>query len=130
MTRLVGLAFCIGGFVAIALGWSGAAGKDCTECQMPYLLSGGAAGLGLIVFGVGMMIMAQLRTEGRRLAERLEQWRSASVPSETPTAPDAAVPSAPPAMDEHPATREVTSEDPAAASATGGPPVVTPAGPG
>lgn len=80
LTRLVGLALCIGGFVAIGFGWSGAASKDCTQCQMPYLLSGGAAGIGLIAFGVGMMVMAQLRTEGRRLAERLDAWRS-SVPS-------------------------------------------------
>src|SRR5438034_5319379 len=79
LTRLVGLALCVGGFVAIGFGWSGAASKDCVQCQMPYLLSGGAAGIGLIGFGVGMMIMAQLRTEGRRLAERLEAWRS-SVP--------------------------------------------------
>jgi hypothetical protein len=75
LTRLVGLAFCVGGFAAIGFGWSGAASKDCVPCQMPYLLSGGAVGIGLIAFGVGMMIMAQLRTEGRRLAERLEAWR-------------------------------------------------------
>jgi len=70
---------------------------------MPYLLSGGATGIGLIGFGVGMMIMAQLRTEGRRLAERLEAWRSsvpgaaeAAKPAETnePTVGAAEVPSA------------------------------------
>jgi hypothetical protein len=86
----VGLAFCIGGFVTIGFGWAGAAAKDCVECQMPFLLSGGAAGLGLIVFGVGMMLMAQIRTEGRRLAERLEAWRSSTGPAET---------SGPPAQD-------------------------------
>jgi hypothetical protein len=81
-TRVVGLAFCVGGFVAIGFGWAGAAAKDCVECQMPFLLSGGAAGLGLIVFGVGMMLMAQMRTEGRRLAERLEAWRPSAGPAE------------------------------------------------
>ncbi len=103
LTRLVGLALCVGGFVAIGFGWSGAASKDCVQCQMPYLLSGGAAGIGLIAFGVAMMIMAQLRTEGRRLAERLEAWRSsvpgsaeAAKPEETkePTVGAADVPSA------------------------------------
>jgi hypothetical protein len=80
-TRLVGLVLCLGGFVAIGLGWAGAAAKDCVECQMPFLLSGGAVGLGLIVFGVGMMLMAQMRTEGRRLAERLEAWRPSAGPA-------------------------------------------------
>jgi hypothetical protein len=86
-TRLVGLAFCVGGFVTIGFGWAGAAAKDCVECQMPFLLSGGAAGLGLIVFGIGMMLMAQMRTEGRRLAERLEAWRSSTGPAEAPGPP-------------------------------------------
>jgi hypothetical protein len=81
-TRVVGLAFCVGGFVAIGFGWAGAAAVDCVECQMPFLLSGGAGGLGLIVFGVGMMLMAQMRTEGRRLAERLEAWRPSAGPAE------------------------------------------------
>lgn len=80
LTRLVGLVFCAAGFGAIALGWAGAAGKDCVQCQMPYVLSGGALGLGLLVFGAAMMVMAQLRTEGRRLADRLEGWRSSSPP--------------------------------------------------
>jgi hypothetical protein len=79
MTRLVGLAFCLAGFGAIGAGWAGAAGKDCVECQIPYLLSGGAAGIGLLIFGVGMMMMAQVRTEGRRLADRLDQWRSSAL---------------------------------------------------
>jgi hypothetical protein len=82
MTRLVGLVFCVGGFVAIGLGWAGAASKDCVECQMPFLLSGGAAGLGLLVFGVGMMLMAQMRTEGRRLADRLDALRPSASPAE------------------------------------------------
>jgi hypothetical protein len=86
MTRLVGLAFCLAGFGAIGAGWAGAAGKDCVECQIPYLLSGGAAGIALLIFGVGMMMMAQVRTEGRRLADRLDQWRSSALaePSAAP----------------------------------------------
>jgi hypothetical protein len=99
LTRLVGLALCLGGFAAIAVGWAGAASKDCVPCQMPYLLSGGAAGIGLIAFGVGMMVLAQLRTEGRRLANRLEEWRSSAVATGSST---------PPGNEELPvATREV-----------------------
>ena len=125
MTRLVGLAFCIGGFVAIGVGWSGAAGKDCVECQMPYLLSGGAVGIGLIVFGVGMMVMAQLRTEGRRLADRFEQVRSSALPTDAaPAAPNGSLPS-PAGVAGDP------SEDPGARSPEAeGPPLTTRAGSG
>lgn len=70
--RLLGLAFCMGGFAAIALGWAGAARKACVDCQIPYLISGGAAGVALVVFGAGLLLMAQMRTEARRLSARLE----------------------------------------------------------
>ena len=71
--RLLGLAFVTGGGVVIGLGWFGAAAKDCVQCQIPYLLSGGAAGLALIVFGVALLLLAQVRTESRRLGDRIEQ---------------------------------------------------------
>ncbi|MGH2556822.1 MAG: hypothetical protein ACRDHO_14045 [Actinomycetota bacterium] len=70
--RLLGLAFCMAGFAAIALGWAGAARKACVDCQIPYLISGGAAGVALVVFGAGLLLMAQMRTEARRLSGRLE----------------------------------------------------------
>jgi hypothetical protein len=85
LTRLVGLALCLAGFAAMGVGWAGAAGKDCVDCQIPYLISGGAVGLGLVGFGVGMMVMAQLRTEGRRLADRIEEWRSSAPSAGPPT---------------------------------------------
>jgi hypothetical protein len=71
--RLLGLAFCSAGFVAIALGWAGAARKTCVDCQIPYLISGGAAGIALVVLGAGLLLIAQMRTEARRLSARLEQ---------------------------------------------------------
>lgn len=88
--RLLGLIFCAGGAVAIGFGWFGAARVTCVDCQVPYILSGGAAGLALIVFGAAMLVMAQLRTEGRRIAARLEQLalpagRPARRPASTAT---------------------------------------------
>jgi hypothetical protein len=71
--RVLGLAFCAAGFGAIALGWAGAARKTCVDCQIPYLISGGAAGVALVVLGAGMLLIAQMRTEARRLSARLEQ---------------------------------------------------------
>jgi hypothetical protein len=70
--RLLGLFFATGGGVAIGFGWAGAAQKDCVQCQIPFLLSGGAAGVGLIIFGVALMLLAQIRTESRRLGDRVE----------------------------------------------------------
>jgi hypothetical protein len=70
--RLLGLAFCAAGFGAIALGWAGAARKTCVDCQIPYLISGGAAGVALVVLGAGLLLIAQMRTEARRLSARLE----------------------------------------------------------
>jgi hypothetical protein len=125
ITRLVGLAFCIGGFVAIGFGWSGAAGKDCVPCQMPYVLSGGAAGIGLIVFGVGMMVMAQLRTEGRRLAERLGQVQTAALsPDAASSPPNGSLPSS--AV----VTGKQAPEPGEPSSEAESPAVTTPAGPG
>ena len=56
------------GFAAIALGWAGAAPKTCVDCQIPYLISGGTAGSGLVALGTGLLLMAQKRTEARRLS--------------------------------------------------------------
>lgn len=70
--RVLGLLIATGGGVAIGFGWAGAAQVDCVECQIPFLLSGGAAGIGLIIFGVALMLLAQIRTESRRLGDRIE----------------------------------------------------------
>lgn len=65
--RYLGILFCLGGFAAIALGWNGAARTAQPDSQLPYLLSGGAVGVGLIVFGVGLILIAQIRSERSRL---------------------------------------------------------------
>ncbi|MGH2740188.1 MAG: hypothetical protein ACRDH6_06880 [Actinomycetota bacterium] len=71
--RILGLAFVALGFIAIGLGWNGAARVGCIDCQFPYLLSGGAVGIGLIVFGMGLLLIAQFRSERLKLGQQLEQ---------------------------------------------------------
>ncbi|HJP66408.1 MAG TPA: hypothetical protein VKA30_08910 [Actinomycetota bacterium] len=91
-TRLVGLAFCVAGFTVIGLGWNGMARVACADCQLPYLLSGGATGLGLIIFGVGLLMMAQIRADRLRAEVHLEQIVGALRPGavEVPSAETAA----------------------------------------
>jgi hypothetical protein len=71
--RLLGLVFVAAGFIAIGLAWNGSAQVACVDCQFPYLLSGGAAGLGLILFGSVLLLMAQVRSERVKLAGKLDE---------------------------------------------------------
>jgi hypothetical protein len=121
--RVLGLLIATGGGVAIGFGWAGAAQVDCVECQIPFLLSGGAAGVGLIVFGVALMLLAQIRTESRRLGDRIEHalgLRPRPEDQQRPPAPAAQL-----ATREQPATLPVAEprgEDAAATAVTARPP--------
>ena len=48
---IVGILFVVAGFVAILVGYWGASGTAAIADQMPYMLSGGAVGLALVVIG-------------------------------------------------------------------------------
>lgn len=88
--RILGLFFCVAGFLVIGFGWNGMAKVACPDCQLPYLLSGGAAGIGLILVGVGLLVMAQVRDERTKLADQLRQV--GTVLSRAATAGQAAAP--------------------------------------
>lgn len=77
--RTLGLLFCLGGGTLIALGWDGSARKACVDCQVPYLISGGVGGLAIVVVGVGLLIVAQIRIESAVLAQRLDRLVKASA---------------------------------------------------
>lgn len=70
--RILALLFCVAGAVAIAVGWNGAASQASADSQLPYLLSGGAAGIGLLTFGVGLLLIAQIRAERQRVSGVLD----------------------------------------------------------
>ena len=71
--RIVGLVFCVAGFVIITIGWNGMANVACVDCQMPYLLSAGAAGLGLILFGTSLLSISSNRAERLAQDHRLQE---------------------------------------------------------
>ena len=92
---LVGL-----GFIAIFFAWNGAAGKDYTQGQLPYLISGGVGGLALVLSGLTVVIVQAVRREsmflGRKLDDLIEAARGEieadepAEPARTPRAPRAA----------------------------------------
>ena len=59
----LGLGFIAAGLLLIGLAWNGAAGVDFVSGQIPYLLSGGALGLGLIILGAAMIIVQNSRKD-------------------------------------------------------------------
>jgi hypothetical protein len=74
---LLGIAYCIAGFVLIFLGWNGTASKDDAPAQIPYIVSGGIAGLGLVVVGAALIVAHSLRTDRVELRAAVDDLRAA-----------------------------------------------------
>jgi len=88
----LGLAFCLAGFVAIFLGWNGAASYDRVPAQFPWLISGGIAGLALTFIGASLIVVENNRRDRAALKASLEEIRtllehSPGVPSSNGFAP-------------------------------------------
>ena len=90
---VLGIAYCIAGFFLIFLGWNGAASHDRVEAQIPYLISGGLGGLGLVVVGAALIVAHSLRADRVELAGAIEDLRDALVERGRPpvAVPDRAV---------------------------------------
>jgi hypothetical protein len=82
--RLVGLTFLVAGFITIAVGWNGAAGQACVDCQFPYIISGGFGGLALVVLGASLLVVSGLRAERMHLQSALEERAAQAPRGETP----------------------------------------------
>ncbi|MGH8999467.1 MAG: hypothetical protein ACRDY7_08755 [Acidimicrobiia bacterium] len=67
----LGVFLCLGGLVLVWVGWNGAASYDRLSRQFPFLISGGMAGLCLVVIGVGLFVVQSQRAERVRLEEHL-----------------------------------------------------------
>jgi hypothetical protein len=80
MAGRLGLTFCILGFLVIALAWNGAADLDYAQGQLPYLLSGGFGGLGLVVVGAAFIISESHRRDRAVLEQKLEQLIARAAP--------------------------------------------------
>jgi hypothetical protein len=73
----LGILYCIAGLVLIFLGWNGAASYDRVAAQMPYVISGGLAGLALCVIGAGVIVASGARAERAKLQASIEDLREA-----------------------------------------------------
>jgi hypothetical protein len=71
----LGLAFCVAGLAVIWGGWNGAASYNDIRKQFPYLISGGIAGLALVVIGVGLMVIQSQRADRVQLESNLTELR-------------------------------------------------------
>ncbi len=89
MTGKLGLGFALVGFLFIVLAWNGAASLDYTQGQIPYLISGGVSGLGLIVLGAALVIAESNRRDRALLEQRLDEM-TATLARLSPVATGAA----------------------------------------
>lgn len=70
--RLLGLVLIMVGFAVIGKAWDGAASRDFVQGQIPYLLSGGFVGIGLIATGATLLLLSAVRAERQALSEAVE----------------------------------------------------------
>jgi len=72
---VLGIAYCIAGFGVLFLGWNGAASSDRVEEQLPYVISGGMAGLALVVIGAALIVTDSLRNDRVEMKDALDELR-------------------------------------------------------
>jgi hypothetical protein len=73
----LGILLCLGGFVAMFLGWNGAASYDRVPAQFPYLVSGGLVGLSLVIIGAAMILVETGRKGRDEVIAALAELRAA-----------------------------------------------------
>jgi hypothetical protein len=73
----LGIAVALLGFVLIYLGWNGAGSFNDIRQQFPYLISGGIAGLALVVVGAALLVIEAARAERAELQATLLELRDA-----------------------------------------------------
>ena len=74
---VLGIVYCVAGFFLIFLGWNGAASNDRVPAQIPYLISGGIGGLGLVVLGSALIVAHSLRADRVELRGSIDDLRDA-----------------------------------------------------
>lgn len=71
----LGIAYCLAGLFLVFLGWNGAATYDRVPAQLPYLISGGVAGLCLVVIGGSIIVASSARAGAAALEASVAELR-------------------------------------------------------
>ncbi len=89
MTTNVATAMVTIGFGLMFVAWNGAAGLDYVQGQLPFLLSGTLPGLGLVLTGLTLALVHEMRSSRAELIEhlsRLAPTEATEGPARTPAA--------------------------------------------
>lgn len=73
MGRIIGLTFILAGFVMIFFAWNGSASQNIIMAQFPYVLSGGVAGMALVVTGSLLLLLSTVRSERAILTDKFDE---------------------------------------------------------
>ena len=73
----LGVAVSVLGFVLLAVAWSRSAAQTNVALQVPYLISGGMVGLGLVMVGVTVVSVAARRRDAQLREQQTELLASA-----------------------------------------------------
>jgi len=73
----IGIGLALFGFVLVFLGWNGAASYDRIPAQFPYLISGGIAGLAVVVLGAALLVVQNARQDRAQLQQAMAELRAA-----------------------------------------------------
>lgn len=92
MTTNVATAMVTIGFGLMFVAWNGAAGLDYVQGQLPFLLSGTLPGLGLVLTGLTLALVHEIRTSAAELREQLQHLGPSERANEGPARQPAAVP--------------------------------------
>ena len=91
LTTNVATAMVTIGFGLMFVAWNGAAGLDYVQGQLPFLLSGTLPGLALVLTGLTLALVHEMRTSRADIIEHLSALAPAE-PHEGPARQPAAVP--------------------------------------
>jgi uncharacterized membrane protein len=81
----IGVLLVVAGLAAIAVGWWKSSRLDIEAGQIPYVISGGFGGLGLIVLGAGAIVMDVLQRSMWHVRRAVEDLRvTTPEPDEQP----------------------------------------------
>lgn len=72
-TRYLITALIVAGFLLIALAWNGAANEFLVDKQIPFVVSGGLTGIGMIVAGCALAVVQEVRRSAAEVASHVDR---------------------------------------------------------